>query len=85
MEEFDTKLQVKLDDRDVTIDVKDIIKSDVTNKEYIIYKISGLEEIYTSLIVENNQGLILEEVTDEGDFNIVSARVEEILNGEQHE
>lgn len=86
MEELNTKLQVKLQDRDVTIDVKDIIKSETTNKEYMIYTIDDVNnedpQVYVSLMIENEQGLILEEVNEESDFELINQAVNNLLKVE---
>lgn len=83
MEEVSTKLKAFIDDREVTIDVKNIIKSDVTNKEYMFYTIDKIVEeedkLFVSLMNESEQGLILEETIDEADYELISKATKEII------
>ena len=79
MEENNTKLTVKLNERDVVIDVIDIVYSDEYNKEYIIYTIEGTDEeqVFVSILNESDTTFSLDTIEDENEFNHVN---ELILN-----
>lgn len=83
MEESSTKLKAFIDDREVTIDVKNIIKSNITNREYMFYTIDHIVEdadkLYVSSMVENEQGVTLEEKIDEVDYELIQKTTREIL------
>ncbi len=83
MEETNPKLKARINDREVMLDVKDIVKSDITNKEYIFYTIDNINDeenkIYVSSLIENGDTLLLEEEIDERDQELISKTCKEIL------
>ena len=74
MEETSTKLTVKLNDKDVLIDVVDIIESEDYNKEYIVYTIDGMEEdqVFVSILNESEETYSLDTIEDDEEFNHVN-------------
>ena len=63
---MDDKLVIKnLDGEDLTIDVIDIIEDSENEKEFIIYKLPNMDEVYVSRLVENENNYTLEGVTEE--------------------
>ncbi len=62
---MEEKLVVKnLDGNDIEITVIDIIENQETNKEYICYKLDGVEEVFVSSLLETENGFNLNEVSD---------------------
>ncbi len=74
MNENNTKLNVKLNEKDVTIDVLDIVQSEEYNKEYIVYTIDGMPEdqIFISILNETEETYTLDTIEDENEFNFVN-------------
>lgn len=63
---MDDKLVIKnLDGEDLTIDVIDIIEDSENEKEFIIYKLPNMDEVYVSRLVETENNYTLEGVTEE--------------------
>ena len=76
----DSKLLVKLNDRDVLIDVIDIIEKEDIDKKYIIYTIDGDDEnVYMSILEENENTYSLLEIKDENEAKLIEQFLESIL------
>ena len=61
--------------KDEIINVIDIVLDSETNKKYIFYTVTGSEEIYAAILVENNDNFVIQAITDDNEFELV----EEIL------
>lgn len=61
--------------KDQVINVIDIVLDNETGKKYIFYTMDVSEEIYASILVENENSYIIQSITDEAEFELV----EEIL------
>lgn len=61
--------------KDQVINVIDIVLDNETGKKYIFYTMDVSEEIYASILVENENSYIIQAITDEAEFELV----EEIL------
>ena len=78
----ENKLTVRMgDDKNVVIDVIDIIKDENTNKEYIIYNYENKDDIYMSELEETEDTCTLKEITDEQ----IKADLEEFILNELSE
>ncbi len=76
----DNKLLVKLNDKDVSIDVIDIIEKDDVNKKYIIYTIDGDDDnVYMSILDENETTYNLLEIKDENEAKLVEEYLKSVL------
>ncbi len=62
----ENKVKVNLEGREVELDIIDIITYPATEQEILIYNIQGLEDdnIYSSLIIEKEDEISLEEIDD---------------------
>lgn len=61
--------------KDQVINVIDIVLDNETGKKYIFYTMDVSEEVYASILVENENSYIIQAITDESEFELV----EEIL------
>jgi len=61
----ETTLTVKLNGQDVTIEVLDIIEDNENNKEYIIYNPEGTEDVYMSILEEDETTYTLKTIENE--------------------
>ena len=61
--------------KDQLINVMDIVLDNVTGKKYIFYTMDESEEVYASILVENENNYIIQAITDDEEFELV----EEIL------
>lgn len=63
---MDDKLVIKnLDGEDLTIEVIDIIEDSENEKEFIIYKLPDVDNVYVSRLVTKEDSYTLEGVTEE--------------------
>lgn len=58
-------LTVKLNGQDVTITVLDIIEDNENNKKYMIYNPEGTEDVYMSILEEDETTYTLKTIEDE--------------------
>ncbi len=85
MQDGDNKLNVKLNGKDITIDVIDIITSEEYNKEYIFYTIDNLPEdqIFASVLNEKEDSFSLDTIEDEEEYKHVSNLLLELANDKE--
>jgi len=69
----ETKLTVKLNDQDVTINVLDIIEDTESDKKYMIYSPEGVEDVYMSILEETETTYTLKTIEDEEEAKRIEA------------
>ncbi len=75
----DTKLNVMTETGEsITIDVIDIFSLEGNDKEYILYSIG--DDVYASILVEEETTFNLQTITDEEEMNHVKKRIEELVS-----
>ena len=63
---MEEKLIVKnLDGQDIEINVIDIIENQDLNKEYICYKLDGMDDVFISSLIENDNVFNLDDISEE--------------------
>lgn len=76
---MDTKLNVvNENDEELTIDVIDIFSVDDSEKEYILYTIG--EDIYASILEEDDESFSLKTIEDEDEKRLVNERINELIS-----
>lgn len=82
MENEDTKLNVSLNGKDITIDVIDIIEAQEFGKEFIVYTIDGLDEseIFASILNEKEDSYSLDTIESEEELNYVNNAIKSLVN-----
>lgn len=77
-------LTVKLDNRNIDIEVIDIIENNENNKKYIIYTIIGNDEdVYMSILEEYEDSFLLKTIEDANEAKMLEDYLEELSeNGE---
>lgn len=82
MENDDTKLNVSLNGKDITIDVIDIIEAQEFGKEFIVYTIDGLDEseIFASILNEKEDSYSLDTIESEEELNYVNNAIKSLVN-----
>lgn len=74
-----TKLNVMTETGEsITIDVIDIFSLEGSDKEYILYSIG--DDVYASILVEEETTFNLQTITDEEEMNHVKKRIEELVS-----
>ena len=76
---MDTKLDVIRETGDkLSIDVIDIFSKENDDKEYILYSIN--DDIYASILLEDDTTFELKTIEDESDMNFVKERINELVS-----
>lgn len=76
---MDTELNVINENGDkVTIDVIDIFSPEGEDKEYMLYSIG--DDIYASILIEDNNTFGLETIKDEREMEIVKNRISQLVS-----
>lgn len=76
---MDTALNVINENGDkVTIDVIDIFSPEGEDKEYMLYSIG--DDIYASILIEDNNTFGLETIKDEKEMEIVKNRISQLVS-----
>lgn len=76
---MDTKLDVISETGDkLSIDVIDIFSKENDDKEYILYSIN--DDIYASILLEDDTTFELKTIEDESDMNFVKERINELVS-----
>lgn len=74
----DTKLNVLNENGEyVEIDVIDIFSAEESDKEFIIYSVG--EDVYSSVLVENENSFELKLIDDAQDLEAVTKRINELV------
>ena len=72
-------LTVKLDNRNIDIEVIDIIENNENNKKYIIYTIIGNDEdVYMSILEEYEDSFLLKTIEDANEAKMLEDYLEEL-------
>ena len=82
---MDNKLTVTIEDGSkVTIDVIDMIESNVYGKTFVIYNISGdRDNIFASILNEKETTFSLDTITKEEEINFVKNEIERIISEDE--
>lgn len=76
---MDTKLDVISETGDkLSIDVIDIFSKENDDKEYILYSIG--DDVYASILLEDETTFELKTIEDENDMNFVKERINELVS-----
>lgn len=76
---MDTKLNVINENGEgLTIDVIDIFSPENTEKEYILYTIG--DDIYASILLEDDSTFALETIQDSREMELVKERINELIS-----
>lgn len=76
---MDTKLNVVSESgKNLTIDVIDIFQQEGEDKEYILYSVG--EDIYASILIEDESSFALKTIEDENGMKAVQARISELVS-----
>ncbi len=76
---MDTKLDVISETGDkLSIDVIDIFSKENDDKEYILYSIG--DDVYASILLEDDTTFELKTIEDENDMNFVKERINELVS-----
>lgn len=79
----ENKLIVKLNDKDVEINVIDIIDNLDENKKYMVYYVEGYDEdFYISILEETENSYTLKQITDENEFKMVEDYLDSMMTEE---
>lgn len=78
-------LTVKINDKEVKIEVLDIIENEDNNKEYIIYSPEGTEDVYMSILEETEDTYTLKTIEDETEVKMLEEYLKSIVeeNGDE--
>ena len=81
----ENQLTVKLNGQDVIINVLDIIEDNENNKKYMIYNPEGVEDVYMSILEEDDTTYTLKTIEDEEEANRIEAYLSSIYeeNGDE--
>lgn len=75
----DTKLNVTTETgENIEIDVIDIFSLEGSEKEYILYSIG--DDVYASILIEDDNTFELKTIEDENELDIVKKRIEELAS-----
>lgn len=81
--EESNKLTVKLNNKDITIDVIDIVTNPkIENREYMVYTIDGLDkdEIFASILNESETSYSLDTIENEEELNFINTYIRDVIN-----
>ena len=75
---MDTKLNVVNETgENIEIDVIDIFSRDGEEKEFILYSIG--EDVYASILIEDEQSFLLKTIDEDNDMQLVTSRISELV------
>ena len=79
---MDNKLQIMIHDGQmVTINVLDIIDSNVYNKSFIIYTLEGENEtVFASIINEENNSYSLDTIINQDEINYINSEIDRVTS-----
>ena len=81
----DTKLNVMLNDQEITIDVIDILENQSDNKQYIIYNIDGNEkDIYMSILDEKEDSYTLTAIESKEEARLIEEYLQSLVKEENN-
>ncbi|MGN1312008.1 MAG: DUF1292 domain-containing protein [Bacilli bacterium] len=76
---MDTKLDVVNENGEkLTVDVIDIFSPEGDTKEYMLYSIG--DDIYASILIEDDNTFALKTIEDDNDMEIVKKRITELVS-----
>lgn len=76
---MDTKLNVVSENGDnISIDVIDIFSSENDDKEYMLYSVG--DDIYASILIEDDNTFALKTIEDEKEMEIVKERISQLIS-----
>ena len=76
---MDTKLNVTSESgKNITIDVIDIFSVEGSEREYILYSIG--DDIYASILIEDESTFGLKTIEDEKEMEIVKERINQLVS-----
>lgn len=77
--DMDTKLNVVNDNGEkLTIDVIDIFSPEGDTKEYMLYSVG--DDIYASILIEDDNTFALKTIEDEKEMEIVKERISQLVS-----
>lgn len=82
----DTKLSATLNGNNVDINVLEIIDDTETGKQYVVYNADGYDDdFFISILEENEDNVILKEITDDNEFKMVEDYLAALMEKEAKE
>lgn len=76
---MDTKLNVVSENGEsLSIDVIDIFSSENDDKEYMLYSVG--DDIYASILIEDDNTFALKTIEDEKEMKIVKERISQLVS-----
>lgn len=76
---MDTKLNVVSENGEsLSIDVIDIFSSENDDKEYMLYSVG--DDIYASILIEDDNTFALKTIEDEKEMEIVKERISQLVS-----
>ncbi len=85
--EFDNILEINLEDGSkAKIEVLDIIRTNVYNKTFIIYKFENDESnIFASILNEKSKTYSLDTITNEDEINYINSEINRVVSSSEGE
>jgi len=82
---MDNKLTVTIEDGSkVTIDVIDMIESNVYGKTFVIYNVSGdKDNIFASILNEKETTFSLDTIVDKEEINFITNEIQRIISEDE--
>ena len=69
--ELDNILKLNTDEGMVEIEVLDIIENETLNREYMVYRIKGEDDVLISIVNETEDSFSLDRIVDEEEFQSI--------------